>query len=167
MNANFLNLQAIGLLLAAGTVAADVNLSAGVEYSSGTYGGTEDIEDVYVPLSFAVRGDRVGLFVTVPYLSVRAPARTVIDPDGQPIPGTGETTTESGLGDVIASVTVYDLYYNADSHFAVDARGSFKLGFAVADRGLGTGENDLSLYRCVQVVRSFDAVRLGRLPVAG
>jgi hypothetical protein len=119
-------------------------LSTGLEYITGTYGGTEDIEELYVPLTFNMNSSRIGLSVSVPYLSVRAPTGTVTD--GQTVPGAGDVTTESGLGDITANMTIYDVYYNANLDFALDVTGAVKLGTAEFDKGLGTGENDYSLY---------------------
>ena len=121
-----------------------MRLSTGLEYSSGTYGGEEDIEELYVPLTFNMNTDRIGFSVSVPYISVRAPSGTVTD--GQAVPGEGDITTESGLGDITANFTVYDAYYNANLDFALDVTGAIKIGTADFDKGLGTGENDYSLY---------------------
>ena len=122
---------------------ADISFSTGLEYSTGKYGGTIDIEELYVPISAVVRFDRMALSVSVPYLSVRAPSGTYIpDPGAQPIPGTGEVTTESGLGDVVVGLTVYDVYFDPERGIALDLAGKIKLGTADRDRGLGTGEAD-------------------------
>ena len=104
-----------------------------------------DFEDTYIPLSAIVSGDRVSFRVTVPYLSVYAPEGTIYDPDGVPIPGTGEMTTESGLGDILASVTVYDVIRSDRHRIAVDLTGKVKLGTADETVGLGTGENDYTV----------------------
>lgn len=137
------------LVMVAGTVPAiaaetSMRLSSGLEYSSGTYGGTEDIEELYVPLTFNMNTHRIGFSVSVPFLSVRAPTGTVTD--GQAVPGEGEITTESGLGDITANFTVYDVYYSANVDFALDITGAVKFGTADLGKGLGTGENDYSLY---------------------
>ncbi len=124
----------VALVLIASTAMADetkVRLSSGLEYSSGSYGGTEDIEEFYVPLKISTNNGRFGVYLTIPYLSVRAP--------------TG-TTTEAGLGDVTASLTIYDVYYNPELAFAFDATGAVKFGTADFEKGLGTGENDYSVY---------------------
>jgi hypothetical protein len=146
MNINFPAASAIVLLASCLTANADVRMSTGVEYSSGKYGGTETIDEFYVPFTLNFSGDRVGASITVPYLNVRAPAGTINGPDGQPLPGSGEVTTESGLGDVTASITLFDMYYNPDLAFALDLTGAIKFGTADLDKGLGTGENDLSVY---------------------
>ncbi len=139
------------LVLANAALMADtgdsrVGWSTGLEYSTGTYGGTEDIEDLYLPITANVDFERVSFELTVPYLSVRAPmGTTVADPGTEPLPGSGETTTESGLGDVVAGVTVYDVIHNSDTGFAMDLTGKIKFGTADANKGLGTGEQDYTV----------------------
>lgn len=131
---------------AAQGVDATFRLSTGINYTSGDYGGTVDIEDVYVPITATVDYNRFQFRLTVPYISVRAPAGTIItDPGGQPVPGSGARSTESGLGDVVGSVTLYDVVYNRDLGVALDITGKVK--FATADelKGLGTGEHDYSV----------------------
>jgi len=123
-----------------------IRLSTGVNYTSGDYGGDVDIEDVYIPVTASASYGRFGFRLTVPYLSVNAPAGTIITgPGGQPVPGSGERTTESGLGDVIGSVTLYDVIYNRDLGIALDITGRIKFATADEDKGLGTGESDYSL----------------------
>lgn len=141
-----------GLVLLAGMTAAEqaddarLSLSAGAEYTTGTYGGDADIEDFYVPLKATVDYRRLSFRLTVPYLSVRAPEGTVITgPGGEPIPGTGDIVTNSGIGDVIGSVTVYDVIRNRRLGFAMDLTGKVKFGTADVDKGLGTGENDFTV----------------------
>jgi len=124
---------------------ANFTLSTGVGFTSGTYGGDEDIEDLYVPVTGSVDLGKVAFRLTVPYLSVRAPEGTVIGPDGQPVPGSGDMNTESGLGDVIAGVTVFDVIKSRRLGFVMDLTGKIKFGTADVDKGLGTGENDYSL----------------------
>jgi hypothetical protein len=103
----------LGLVLAMASTTAQsgessFSLSAGVEFTSGEYGGTEDIEDLYVPITGTIYLDNVAISLTVPYLSFRAPSgTTVTDPGGTPVPGSGQTIKESGLGDVVAGVTIF------------------------------------------------------------
>ena len=123
-----------------------VSWSTGIEYSSGTYGGTDDIEDLYVPLMARVSGDRLAFELTVPYLSVTAPAgTTVTEPGNEPVTGSGPTVTESGLGDIIAGVTLYDVLYSDKLGLALDLTGKVKFGTADEAKGLGTGEQDFTL----------------------
>ena len=141
-----------GLILFAGVAAAEqgddprLSISAGAEYTTGTYGGDSDIEDFYVPVKATMDFRRLSFRLTVPYLSVRAPEGTVITgPGGEPIPGTGDIVTNSGIGDVIASVTVLDVIRNRRLGFAMDLTGKVKFGTADVDKGLGTGENDFTV----------------------
>ena len=143
----------IGIALAtmSGTAQAEdsftaISWSTGIEYSSGTYGGTEDIEDTYVPLTVRFMTERVGYELTVPYLSVTGPAgTTVLDPADQPVAGSGPTITESGMGDVIAGATLYDVLYSDVLDMALDLTGKIKFGTADSTKGLGTGEHDFTL----------------------
>ena len=139
-----------GLLLAGAGVAEDAPLSfgwsAGVETSRGDYGGDVDIENVYVPLKLTIEGRRIATSLTIPYLSVRAPiGTTVTDPGDMPVPGTGEVVTESGLGDVVAGLTIYDVFYSPELGLALDLTGNVKIGTADEDKGLGTGETDFTV----------------------
>jgi hypothetical protein len=60
-----------------------------------------------------------------------------------PVPGSGQTIKESGLGDVVAGVTIYDVFLSRS--VALDLVGRVKLGTADRDKGLGTGEQDFLL----------------------
>ena len=64
-------------ILAAPSAVADgtdtaFSWSTGFEYSSGTYGGNDDIEDLYVPIIARVDSARWSFELVVPYLSIRA-----------------------------------------------------------------------------------------------
>ena len=88
----------------------DLRFSTGIEYSSGKYGGTEDIGELYIPFTFRAGFDRIGLRLTVPYLRVTAPEDTLItDPGTEPLLGGGATVTDSGLGDIVGALTLYDI----------------------------------------------------------
>ncbi|MGB5102927.1 MAG: hypothetical protein WBO04_06340, partial [Steroidobacteraceae bacterium] len=148
-HASSLCLMVAAMLLASGGVRAEearFSLSVGAEYTTGDYGGEESVDETYVPVTAALELERVSLRLTVPYLSVRAPELTTISgPDGQPIVGEGPRITESGLGDVLASVTVFDVLTAAGGDVAMDLTGKVKFGTADADKGLGTGEQDYLL----------------------
>jgi hypothetical protein len=138
---------------------AKVTLSTGIDITRGTYGGDEDIEDLYVPVSAAVDYGRVSMRLTVPYLSVTAPAGTAITgPGGEPLPGTGDIETNSGLGDISGSVTVYDVIRNRERGIALDLTGSVKFGTADEDKGLGTGETDFTVQ--ADLLKFFDELTL-------
>ncbi len=141
----------LGLLCACASSLAQgadsgISLSTGVEYSSGGYGGTDDIEEIYAPVTGVFSLDRLAFSVTVPYLSVSAPSgTTVTEPGGEPVSGSGAMVTESGLGDVVLGLTIYDVFLDIDRGIAIDITGKVKIGTADIDKGLGTGEEDYLL----------------------
>jgi hypothetical protein len=156
----------VAALVAPPTHAGDYGFSVGVggEYSTGDYGGGDSIDESYVPVNFIFDSPRVTARVTVPYLAVRAPEGTVTEgPDGEVVIGEGPVTTESGVGDVIAALTVYDVLVLSQGDFAMDLTGKVKLGTASADDGLGTGEEDYFLE--ASAFRFFD--RFSLLGLAG
>ncbi len=127
-----------GVLAAQGVGAQDptypeLSLVTGLNISRGDFGTDAEIEDTYIPLGFMAQFERVAFSVRVPYLSVD----TTSD---------GVTTTESGLGDVSASLTAFNVLQSNDLGLALDITGAIKFGTADRDQGLGTGENDVTLY---------------------
>ncbi|MCJ7556103.1 MAG: hypothetical protein MUP90_04195 [Gammaproteobacteria bacterium] len=120
-------------------------LRASVEYASGQYGGTKDIEDIYVPITGTLVSGNWGFRATVPYLQVKGPEGTELGPGGEPLPGTGAIVTESGLGDIYLGLTYFDLYVSTNRRFLLDLTGKVKLGTADENKGLGTGETDYSI----------------------
>lgn len=131
-----------------------MKISTGIEFSSGTYGGTQDISEIYVPVSVGLNGGRISARLTLPYLSVEGPFPSTVD-SGEEI---SETGTQQGLGDVIASLTVYDVFHSDNLGIAVDLTGKAKFGTADPDKGLGTGEHDYSML--ADVYKFFDRVTL-------
>jgi hypothetical protein len=117
---------------AAQDTSADLRFSTGVEYSTGKYGGADDIEELYVPFTFRAGFDRIGFRLTVPWLSVTGPEDTIM--------------------------TFYDLYVSDTANFVVDVTGKIKFGTADETRGLGTGENDYTLQ--LDAYRFFDKFSL-------
>ncbi len=133
----------------------DFSLTVGAEYTSGDYGGDQSVDDVYLPVTATFDLRRVSFRVTVPFLSVTAPEGTIIEePGGQPAVGTGPRVTESGIGDVLAAMTVYDVLVSGSGNLALDLTGKVKFGTADFDQGLGTGEQDYSLQ--ADLFRFFD-----------
>ena len=122
-----------------------VSLSTGVNITNGTYGGTAEIEDIDVPLVFSIDYERWAFTAKVPYLTVHTT-------EGN------QTTTESGIGDVTASITVFDVASDWERGLALDVTGAVKFGTADPDTGLGTGENDITLY--LDGYKFYDSVTL-------
>lgn len=152
--ATLLTLGATMLLLPSLAQADDgFSLGAGIDYSSGKYGGTQSTSILYVPVTAGYASGRMAFGLTVPYIRVTGPGGVIQGfgqigasgsgrTYGRPARGSGQTsTTNSGLGDVIASAAYRT--YSGDTA-SLDVVGKIKFGTADADKGLGTGENDYS-----------------------
>ena len=127
------------------TTDPDFSLSIGLNFSRGDFGTDAVIEDTVIPLGFTAVFERVAFSISIPYLSVDTASE-------------GVTTTESDLGDISASLTMFDVLYSDARGLALDVTGAIKLGTADLETGLGTGENDVSLY--VDGYKFFDQATL-------
>jgi hypothetical protein len=143
---------ALGLGAAALAHGADGELSAGAgaNYSTGKYGDATPTRIWSIPFMARYETDLWTLKLTVPFLRVASPANV--------IPGIGAfdssrrprrrraagTTTETGLGDTVASAT-YTAHYDDAAKRGLDLTGKVKLPTADADKGLGTGAADESV----------------------
>lgn len=123
----------------------EFGFSAGTEFVSGEYGGEERVDEWYTRVSGWARFGRVALRLTVPWLSVDAPTGTIIDGPGGPIIGDGPRRTESGIGDVTASMTLRDVWKASGGDAVLDLTGQVKFGTADEEAGLGSGETDITL----------------------
>lgn len=137
-------------------------VSAGFDYSSGTYGTPFTTEIWDVPLSVGYQADRWSVKLTVPWVSIsgaddvipgigrvkntnphgRGRGRGHGGPFAPPI--TETSGSASGLGDVVAQAT-YGLVRDDADNFGLDFTGKIKFGTADANEGLGTGQNDYGL----------------------
>jgi len=132
-----------GITLAAEGV---VTVGAGAEYSSGKYGGTEKTQILYLPVTAKYETGPWAFKAVVPYIRVTGPGNVVgAGADRVTLPGgAAARRTESGLGDVVASV-FYNLFDERQTSFGVDVGAKVKLGTADEAKGLGTGENDYAV----------------------
>ncbi len=110
-------------------------------YLSGDYGQDENTQLVYLPLTAKYRFKDWKFRLTIPYLVKRGPRNVIVGigtiNESQQI----QTTTESGLGDIIASVD-YRVYYHPKWRLLVDLRAKVEFGTADASKSLGTGKTD-------------------------
>lgn len=134
-----------------------VKISSGFEYTSGDYGQNVETEILYIPVTAEYINDAWSAKLTVPYISVTGNGTVVPGGSGGTVgfgpggpPGGGgpapstTTVTESGLGDVEASVA-YAFSPNSDLMPFVELRAKVKFGTADEAKALGTGENDYSV----------------------
>jgi len=114
-------------------------LETGMDYNTGKYGGTQSTSILYVPVTLKYFRNSWTLKLTVPYLQISGPYY-VINGVGVTGVATPNTTTRSGLGDVVLAATrnVFD----SSSGFFVNLTGKLKLGTADSAQGMGTGRND-------------------------
>ncbi len=119
---------------------SSTSLTTGFDYSTGKYGGSTSTNILYVPVTGKMQFDTFFLKLTVPYISVSS-AGDVVRGIGKVKTTTTKTTTQSGLGDVVASAGYTVLESN---ELMLDLVGKIKFGTADASKNLGTGENDYS-----------------------
>ncbi|HEU0186777.1 MAG TPA: hypothetical protein VFR06_02665 [Gallionellaceae bacterium] len=117
------------------------SLGAGFDFSSGKYGGDTSTNILYVPVVARYETDSLTLKLTVPYIRVTSLGNVVRGMGVISRTAATRTTTQSGLGDVVATAAygVYDA-----SSLMLDVAANVKFGTASASKGLGTGENDYS-----------------------
>jgi hypothetical protein len=128
--------------LSAGSLvhAAETRITIGVDRSTGDYGQPVDTDITYIPVTGTYRTDTWMVRLTVPYLRISGPA-TVIPDVGVIEEEAAPTRTDSGLGDIVLSLT-REIY--ASRTMLLDATGKIKFPTADEGRGLGTGETDYS-----------------------
>ncbi|MGV8934955.1 MAG: hypothetical protein ACOH1I_10040, partial [Gallionellaceae bacterium] len=86
-----------------------VSLTTGFDYTTGTYGGTDATDILYIPVSGKYQTDEYFLKLTIPYIRVTT-AGGVVQGVGMLKKTTSKVTTQSGLGDIVASAG-YTVYY--------------------------------------------------------
>lgn len=132
-------------------------ISTGFDYSSGDYGESQDTDITYIPVTVRYLKDPWLFKLTVPWIRIKGPGGVIGGgPDGPVVTGGGSQArrTESGLGDVVASVG-YALPGLMQQGTFVEFTGKVKFGTADEDEQLGTGENDYTFQ--VDVAQQFGA----------
>lgn len=119
----------------------NLNLSVGVDYSSGKYRQPVATDITYVPVAARYEWDRWSLKLTIPYVSITGPGNVVPD-IGNVGTASRTRTTQSGLGDIILGVT-RNVFESGGT--AIDLTGKIKFPTADADKGLGTGKTDYAV----------------------
>jgi hypothetical protein len=119
-------------------------LGTGFDYSSGKYGKTDTTDMLSIPVIGTYRNGALMLNLTVPYVALTGTGEVVVGGRQGKAASTSTTrrTTQSGIGDVIASAT-YNVYSGMNDTLAVDTSGRVKFG--TASTNLGTGENDYAV----------------------
>ena len=124
-----------------------LKFSTGLDYSSGSYGLSQDTDILYIPFSVGYETFPWNFKLTVPYVRITGPGGVVAGADGGVVIGTStdnKRTTEEGLGDIVLSSS-YALDSLLDTSVLLDLMVKAKIGTADETKGLGTGKNDYSL----------------------
>lgn len=158
-------MRAIAAALALGLAPAafaqsEFSLGTGLNYSSGSYGGSDSTKVLSIPLTARYESGPWTLRGTIPYLRIEGPA--VVPGVGRvenaggsadtllgTLRGSGrqrraaEPDTVSGIGDSFASATY--TVYGAGNRNGVGLSGRVKLPTGDETQGLGTGSTDFAL----------------------
>ena len=105
-----------GIACAKDAAAAQLQLSTGVEYSSGNYGETTSTTAIVVPFSAKVSFGSLALRASVPYLNLRGPTNVAPVIDG----GGGDRSSNSGSGSSGSSGSGSGGGGSSDDTFAAD-----------------------------------------------
>jgi len=116
----------------------EFSIAAGVDYSTGSYGETEDTSILFVPVTAKLMTGPWTLKAMVPWVQIDGPGSLIAD--GEVI-GTGLPAEESGMGDVVVSAS-YLFYPSTKGNPFFELTGKVKLGTADEEKGLGSGETD-------------------------
>ncbi len=148
----------------AGTASAQtVQVGVGAEYSTGTYGGSDETKIYEVPITFRVRAGDWSFRVRVPFASIEGPGGVVpggVDDNGGDRSGPGgdddveDDPIENDLGEVIGGVNssgLADMSLSAtwsqdigdDNYLDLTGRVTLPTGDVAKD--LGTGETDFTM----------------------
>jgi len=121
-------------------------LGTGMDYSTGKYGSTSTTESLSIPF-FAQYGTNIwSLGLTVPYLQVTGDGTVIVSgrQTGRrtTTASTSKRTTQSGLGDVLATAS-RNLVAADVADIGIDLAGRIKFG--TASKNMGSGLNDYAV----------------------
>jgi hypothetical protein len=135
------------------TPSSVMKVEAGVVYSRGDYGLTQDTTVLAVPVSYVYEAEMWTWRITVPWISIDGPASIIGDAGaGGPLRPTDGS--ESGLGDSSIGLT-YKAVSGADK-VNISFTGRVKFPTGDEDKGLGTGEVDY--YAQMDLFRTYGSV---------
>ncbi len=125
---------------------SNVSFRTGAEYTSGDYGAAANTSILSVPFIGQVQLDSLRVRVSVPWIRIEGPGAVVGGTDGRIAigPAIGPVTTQSGIGDVVASIS-YGLPPAGGLWPIVELTGKVKFPTASDTKGLGTGKFDYTI----------------------
>lgn len=124
----------------------ELTASAGVDYTRGDYGLDEKTQITAFLLAGKYETGRWTYRASLPYLRISGPSSVVGSGEGGvTLPGQGgPRRSASGFGDLVLAASFLALHDRAGPFF-LDVGAKVKLGTGDEAKGLGTGEEDLSL----------------------
>lgn len=147
LKAGFLQAVAVAAIVVPGCAWAEpeakLTLSSSYNYSTGDYGQAIDTDITYVPVIAKLKYDGWTAKLTVPYIRITGPGVVVGGEDATVSGAPAAKGTESGLGDVMASLG-YSMPLGKQGTFG-DLTGKIKFPTADEDKKLGTGNTDYTL----------------------
>ena len=118
---------------------------AGIDYSSGDYGDSEDTEILFLPSTLTYKRELWSAKLIIPWVQIQGPGSVIGAGDGGVVIGDGtERIDASGLGDIWFEVSRSVDAIPAE-WFYLDVIGKVKFPTADDAKGLGTGEFDYTL----------------------
>ena len=136
---------AVSLLQCSLTINAEdakFGFTTGLDFSSGKYGQSEATKIKYIPFTGKYEYDRWLIKLTIPWVEIDGSSgatggesKVILERN------TNKHTRESGLGDIVSSIT-YTAFESNEYKFILDAGAKVKFGTASVSKGLGSGEND-------------------------
>lgn len=123
---------------------ADLSVSLGAEYTTGSYGTSTDTNIWYFPVMMKYQTAADSLALTVPYVSLDGNGSVVAGDRAmrRTVPTSSGRQTNSGLGDIVLAGS-HKLFETDSSR--MDLTGKIKFGTANEKDNLGTGEDDVSV----------------------
>jgi len=124
----------------------EFSLSTGFEFSRGDFNDSDRTEIQYVPFTLKLQDGPWIAALTVPYIRIDGPGDVVGGAESGLVIGRGAVgrQTESGLGDIVASLS-YTFLPERPEVPLIELTGRVKLPTADEDDGLGTGKTDFGL----------------------
>ena len=116
----------------------------GFDHTTGTYGTKKTSNTLTVPVTFTYDTGNYGYAITAPYIRQTALAGHITTSHVIGVSSTNSIVTQSGIGDVTASVTRY-LFDDDGTGVSMDVTGEIKFATGDQAKGLGTGKNDYSV----------------------
>jgi hypothetical protein len=134
-----------------------VQLSTGIDYSTGDYGETADTDFLAIPVSIKYQAENFYIRAATSWVDVKGPSGFIPGDGGVTTGNTGgQVVSRSGLGDVNLTAG-YSFFLGGSTFF--DAVGKVKLPTASESKFLGTGSTDFTAQG--EVLHSMGDVSVG------